>query len=229
MLHSLSISARESKTQHLAKNSCKPQRIVYSSTRTAVNSVRCDGDLGGRAKAQTPNPPDRKDAPQARQFGGFLLLRCLLKNLLREAKEHCQSQGLPDPGEAYSRQKSVAKQRGIQWEITFDEWWNLWSPYYRLRGRGTNGLCMAREGDSGAYKIGNVYLTTNLGNMKDGHATRSKKRRLDPCPPVKRQYWGRQHGKIADSSTRSRVAYVEHSPDYQPTPIDWSSGRIGMV
>jgi|GEM_PF-1884428 len=72
---------------------------------------------------------------------------------------------------AYQQQRSTAGLRGIAWDITFDEWWGIWQPYWHLRGRGKNGLCMARHGDAGPYSPSNVYLTTNLGNMKDYHHT----------------------------------------------------------
>lgn len=68
---------------------------------------------------------------------------------------------------AYVQQRNGARHRGIDWEFTFDAWWEIWQPYWHLRGPGKNGLCMAREKDEGPYAPGNVYLTTNLGNLMD--------------------------------------------------------------
>ena len=83
------------------------------------------------------------------------------------ARASARARGCPDPLRAYATHKAGAAARGIGWEFTFDTWWMIWEPYYHLRGRGKNGLCMAREGDVGPYSPDNVYLTTNLGNGRD--------------------------------------------------------------
>lgn len=77
---------------------------------------------------------------------------------------------------AYRTQKCNAKKRGIDFLLTFDEWWSLWKDYFHMRGRGANGLCMARHNDCGAYSIENVYITTNLGNLKDYHGSEKAKK-----------------------------------------------------
>ncbi len=75
--------------------------------------------------------------------------------------------GFKDPRRAFLSHRGGAKQRGIEFLMTFEEWWGIWSDYYHLRGKGTNGLCMGRFHDVGPYAVGNVYLTTNLGNIQD--------------------------------------------------------------
>lgn len=84
-------------------------------------------------------------------------------------KRQMAERGLQDPGRAYSSQKGNAKNRGIHWDMTFDEWWSIWNDYYHLRGVGTNGLVMARNGDVGPYSVSNVHLTTKLGNAQEHH------------------------------------------------------------
>lgn len=80
-----------------------------------------------------------------------------------------------NPKSAYSKHKCSAKQRGIEFLFTYDEWWSVWKNYFHMRGRGTNGLCMARQNDCGPYSIENVYLTTNLGNLQDYHKSKKAK------------------------------------------------------
>lgn len=75
---------------------------------------------------------------------------------------------------AFQRHRASAKKRGIPFEMTFDEWWAIWKDWFHLRGRGKNALCMARNGDTGPYAVGNVYLTTNLGNLLEAAARREK-------------------------------------------------------
>ena len=74
------------------------------------------------------------------------------------------------PGNAYYQQKRNAKVRGIEWGMTFPEWWGVWqeSGKWRLRGRG-KGYCMARQGDSGPYTVGNVYICTVGQNFSDSY------------------------------------------------------------
>lgn len=86
------------------------------------------------------------------------------------------ARGLPDPSKAFCQHKSNARARGIAWEMTFDQWWGIWKDYYHLRGRGTNGLVMARENDVGPYAVGNVHLTTTLGNVREYHQSGAAKR-----------------------------------------------------
>lgn len=83
------------------------------------------------------------------------------------ARKYAQANGLPDPYRAYALQRVNAKVRDIEWGFTFAGWWTIWQPYFHMRGKGKNFLCMARENDEGPYAPGNVYLTTLLGNLAD--------------------------------------------------------------
>jgi hypothetical protein len=78
------------------------------------------------------------------------------------------------PERAYYQQAYNARQRGISFELTFEQWWGIWERWFHMRGRGKNALCMARQNDEGPYAIGNVYLTTNLGNALDVKPERRK-------------------------------------------------------
>lgn len=59
----------------------------------------------------------------------------------------------------FGQQKRNADTRGIEFDITFAEWWDIWerSGRWLERGRG-GGYCMARFGDSGAYSLSNVKI-----------------------------------------------------------------------
>lgn len=84
-----------------------------------------------------------------------------------QARKYTQANGLPDPYRAYCLHRSNSRVRGIEWGFTFGSWWEIWQPYFHMRGKSRNELCMAREKDAGPYEPGNVYLTTNLGNTLD--------------------------------------------------------------
>lgn len=69
-----------------------------------------------------------------------------------------------DPRYRYCKQKAHAAERGIQFLLTFDEWWALWEPFWQLRGRGRSNFVMARNGDKGPYAVGNVRIITQEQN-----------------------------------------------------------------
>lgn len=67
----------------------------------------------------------------------------------------------------FLKQKQRAKARGIEWLLTFDEWWDIWQCKWELRGRAPDQLVMARIGDSGPYAVGNVKLITGRENSAE--------------------------------------------------------------
>jgi hypothetical protein len=73
------------------------------------------------------------------------------------------------PLRKYQIQRIHAKDRGISFELTFEEWINIWeqSGKFEFRGRGKGKYCMSRVNDSGPYKVGNVYINLNELNAHD--------------------------------------------------------------
>lgn len=69
------------------------------------------------------------------------------------------------PDEAYRKHKSSAKQRGIEFDLTFEQWWILWREYWPLRHK----FVMARTGDAGAYTWHNVRIATHAENWAEAH------------------------------------------------------------
>jgi len=67
---------------------------------------------------------------------------------------------------AYALQKHHAKQRGIEWKLTFDEWLQWWGNDLPNRGRGHDKLQMQRYHDAGAYEIGNIKKGYPKENIK---------------------------------------------------------------
>jgi hypothetical protein len=74
------------------------------------------------------------------------------------------------PRGRFHAQKISAKRRGIEFLLTFDQWWTLWqeSGHWQDRGTGGAAYCMCRRGDAGPYARGNVYIATNSQNIGDG-------------------------------------------------------------
>jgi len=70
----------------------------------------------------------------------------------------------------YFEQKQAARQRGISFELTFDQWFAIWqdSGKWELRGRGKGSYVMSRIGDVGPYAIDNVYIIVQEQNASEG-------------------------------------------------------------
>lgn len=68
----------------------------------------------------------------------------------------------------FCHHRANSKKRGIEFKLSFAEWWNMWeeSGKWDQRGRG-HGYVMARYADTGGYEIGNVYICTSVQNAAD--------------------------------------------------------------
>ncbi len=95
---------------------------------------------------------------------------------IHDARKDAEGRGLKDPYAAFQAHKHRAKERGIEFLMSFSEWWGIWKDSYHLRGSKRDSLCMGRFGDTGPYAVGNVYITTNRGNVLD-YASSEKKAR----------------------------------------------------
>ncbi|WP_039967909.1 hypothetical protein [Pseudomonas chlororaphis] len=81
-----------------------------------------------------------------------------------------RNQGSKSPCQAFHNQYQNAVIRKVEWKLKFWEWWQVWveSGKWEERGRGSEGYCMCRVGDEGAYEIGNVYIGTIVHNSTLG-------------------------------------------------------------
>lgn len=76
----------------------------------------------------------------------------------------------------YRTHRSNAAKRGVEFLLTFEEWWQIWqdSGKWPERGAGPNKYCMSRYGDTGAYAVGNVFINRFAGNTSEGQAGKTK-------------------------------------------------------
>jgi hypothetical protein len=79
--------------------------------------------------------------------------------------------------EAFSEHKYNALLRGIPFELTFEEWLQIWNASGKLdrRGRGVDKYVMARNGDAGPYKVGNVRIILGTSNRREWQPTQTQK------------------------------------------------------
>ena len=70
----------------------------------------------------------------------------------------------------YRWHRNNAKRRNIPFNISIEDWYNIWikSGKWEQRGRGSKAYVMSRIGDEGAYEVGNVVIKTQAENAKEG-------------------------------------------------------------
>lgn len=77
--------------------------------------------------------------------------------------------------EKYWNQKTQARLRGIDFTLTFEQWWDIWqqSGKWEQRGRKKGQYVMSRIGDQGGYTIDNVLIQSNADNNRDAAPNRT--------------------------------------------------------
>ena len=70
---------------------------------------------------------------------------------------------------AFFAQRSQSRNRGIDWDLSFEQWFDIWkeSGRWDKRGRDDGKYVMARFGDRGPYAIDNVKIVTSNVNMQE--------------------------------------------------------------
>jgi len=76
--------------------------------------------------------------------------------------------------------RTNARNRGIEFFLTFEEWYGWWQAtgHWGERGRHRESYVMARIGDEGAYELGNIECITARRNCIEGN-----NRRVRRCTP----------------------------------------------
>lgn len=113
----------------------------------------------------------RTDAAE-RKRTELLNRRCIEKNgMPREAYRALirkrDASGI-NPQRRFLEQKRNARVRGIEWHLSFADWWRIWeeSGKWGERGRG-HGYAMSRPGDIGPYAVGNVKIIQGADNSRE--------------------------------------------------------------
>jgi hypothetical protein len=82
-------------------------------------------------------------------------------------RDLCKGRQLPDPWYKFIQQIKGADRRGIEWKLTFEDWWEIWEPHYAERGNQKMQKVMCRHLDRGAYEKGNVRIDLACNNLHE--------------------------------------------------------------
>lgn len=85
---------------------------------------------------------------------------------VRDTRKRCRK----SPLDRFKQQRNQARQRGIAWELSFEEWMSIWidSGRWEQRGNRSGGFVMGRYGDVGPYSAANVEIIPHEQNIADG-------------------------------------------------------------
>ena len=110
---------------------------------------------------------------------------------MKKQRRHLWKAG-PDPELrerrlAYLRAKAQAKFREEGFELSLDEWYQLWTlENWRKRGKKIGDLILTRKNIDGVWEMGNVVIRERAGNMSRHyhHNFIRMRRTLDKIPPI---------------------------------------------
>lgn len=67
----------------------------------------------------------------------------------------------------YNIQKQNARRRKVEFNLTYEQWLEVWGEKISLRGVGRGKYCMARNNDQGPYSIDNVRIILFEDNNRE--------------------------------------------------------------
>ena len=94
-----------------------------------------------------------------------------------EAKRSPNGQARKYQGQ-YDNAKWCAKERGIEWQFTYDTWIEWWGEDFANRGPRKGQLVMARNRDIGPYHPDNVHKTTSTENHQERKVNGGEAKRI---------------------------------------------------
>jgi len=117
------------------------------------------------------NPECGTEYDKVKPWQKFCQTKCKRRvRTLEKRESEYKAEYMPEyakgPRFKYNVQKQTAKRRGIEFLLSFEEWWSFWEESWDKRGKTKDEMAMCRYGDKGAYEVGNVYLDTISNNSK---------------------------------------------------------------
>ena len=93
--------------------------------------------------------------------------------------------------------KCVAKQRNVEFMLSFDEWLDIWvnSGHWEDRGAGKGKYVMSRYNDVGPYALNNVFIQPFEKNVLD--AIKGKKKSAEHIENWRTSFRRNQLSKVA--------------------------------
>lgn len=158
------IEERNSRMERMHSQGCTLQAIgdQFGVSRERVRQILAKRGVKASDGGISVKTAIKKQQLQARRESASLKKYGLPYDLMCELRE----QGLVS---AFTRQRLNAEMRGIDWNLTFAQWFSVWqtSGKLHLRGRGKGKYVMSRILDDGPYALGNVHIQLAVENSRE--------------------------------------------------------------
>lgn len=159
-----SIEERNERMALMHSQGCTLQAIgnQFGITRERVRQILAKRGVKASDGGISVKTTIKKQQLQARRESASLKKYGLPYDLMCELRE----QGLVS---AFTRQRLNSEMRGIDWNLTFAQWFAVWqtSGKLHLRGRGKGRYVMSRILDDGPYALGNVHIQLAVENSRE--------------------------------------------------------------
>jgi DNA-binding CsgD family transcriptional regulator len=169
---------------------------------------------GGKSVVAAAQALAREQDKEARSIAKYGLPRAVVEQLRKDGVTY-----------AFQQQRNHARIRGIDWKLSFGQWFAIWqaSGKLHLRGRGKGKYVMSRVSDTGCYEMGNVHIQLATENSKE--AVKQWKGKVKANRGVYCLYPGREMAWLAKvgqtrlgffkseaEAVAARTAYLEANP-----------------
>lgn len=165
--------AEDFRKRYLSGETLQQIGDVYGVSRERVRQIlkrdfgikSSDGGYSVLAAEKKRQRRAAEDAKCQKKYGcSYRQYLSIVREELRLKREGSPAKRLPRM--AFCQQRSNAKKRGIDWQLSLWDWWLIWqeSGKWNRRGRRSGGFCMCRKGDVGPYSKDNVYIATFAEN-----------------------------------------------------------------
>lgn len=135
---------------------------------------------------------------------------------------------------AFQMQRNTAKSRGVEWELTFEEWMSIWTDSGKLeqRGRGIGKFVMSRRGDMGPYAVGNVFIQPSVANNAEAPNKRRVKKSDHPgvfnLYPGRKRSWQAKYSRVSLGLFETAKEAIDARKKYMDERgLDDSSHKFG--
>ena len=113
----------------------------------------------------------------------------------------------------YLNNRANAKRRGVDFQLTFEEWWTLWKSKYHLRGRGRGKYQLCRKGDIGPYSFANCYIDTHENNRAVQKPVNQKVSSVDAVIELRKKHSAKQIAEIFGVTSNHIQSIIRESKE----------------
>lgn len=140
----------------------------------------------------------------------------------------------------YRYQRATAGQRNIDWQLTFEQWYDWWQQtgHWEERGITSGKYVMSRYGDVGPYSLDNIFCQTRDDNCREGNQKlKGIKRSKEFCQNLSDKLKGvpkpQQQGKLnrfhKDNLTDDLIEKIRAAREKTKKPVVTPMGRFPSV